>query len=105
MLSKLFTQPLTKGLLLPSTQSLKLRSFSSQDNAAEAHPHWEIKDKTGIQFTVTDKPGILKNILKVFTTNNIDLTYINSKPAPFSDRKKEAVFFVDFNGALEDQST
>jgi chorismate mutase/prephenate dehydratase len=58
------------------------------------------KDKTVIMFQVTHSPGSLADVLNIFKTNKINLTWIESFPYPLT--KSEYVFFVDFEGHVED---
>jgi chorismate mutase/prephenate dehydratase len=59
-------------------------------------------DKTSLAFIVKDKVGSLYDVLGVFSKNNINLTKIESRPT----KKKawEYMFFVDFNGHVENQT-
>ncbi len=38
--------------------------------------YWEVEDLTSIEFTVSDKPGILMKALDVFKKHNLNLTRI-----------------------------
>lgn len=57
-------------------------------------------DKTSVAFSACNKPGALLEILTVFKENNINLSYIESRP----DKKifGDYVFFADFDGHTED---
>jgi chorismate mutase/prephenate dehydratase len=57
-------------------------------------------DKTAIMFRVSHSPGALVGALDVFKQNKINLTWIESFPARLP--KAEYVFFVDFEGHIED---
>jgi chorismate mutase/prephenate dehydratase len=57
-------------------------------------------DKTAIMFRVPHKPGSLVNALNVFEQAKINLTWIESYPA--KTPKPEYLFFVDFEGHIED---
>ncbi len=57
-------------------------------------------DKTALLFQVPHSPGALADVLNVFKTNKINLTWIES--FPFKDAKGEYVFFVDFEGHSEE---
>lgn len=59
------------------------------------------KDKTSIIFTIKDKVSALYNILSEFSKSKINLTKIESRPT----KKKvwQYVFFVDFDGYIEDK--
>jgi chorismate mutase / prephenate dehydratase len=57
-------------------------------------------DKTALMFRVPHHPGSLVGALDVFKANKINLTWIESFPAKTT--KPEYIFFVDFEGHLED---
>jgi chorismate mutase/prephenate dehydratase len=57
-------------------------------------------DKTAIMFRIPHSPGSLVAALDVFKQNKINLTWIESFPAKTA--KAEYVFFVDFEGHVED---
>ena len=66
---------------------------------------FEIEDKTGLTFSLEDKPGILLEALKIFSNHNVNLTYINSRPSKYvSGRSKHIDFHVDFAGKVEDKN-
>lgn len=58
------------------------------------------KDKTSIALSICNKPGALVDILSVFQQNNINLSYIESRPSRkvFGDY----TFFIDFEGHIEE---
>jgi chorismate mutase/prephenate dehydratase len=58
-------------------------------------------DKTAIMFRVPHHPGSLVNALETFKQHKLNLTWIESFPAPRAG-KPEYVFFVDFEGHIED---
>lgn len=60
------------------------------------------KDKTSMAFSTSNKPGALVDILNVFKNNNINLSYIESRPSRkvFGDY----TFFVDFEGHMQDDT-
>ena len=58
------------------------------------------KDKTSILISLDNKPGALSKVLKVFESNKINLSHIQSRPNK-SD-KWQYSFFLDFEGHLED---
>ena len=58
------------------------------------------KDKTAIMFQTTNQPGSLLDALMVFKNNKINLSMIESFPARTG--KGEYVFFVDFEGHMDD---
>jgi chorismate mutase / prephenate dehydratase len=57
-------------------------------------------DKTALMFKVPHNPGSLVDALDVFKSNKLNLTWIESFPA--KNGKKEYIFFVDFEGHVED---
>ena len=57
-------------------------------------------DKTAAMFHVPNKPGALADVLNIFATNRINLTWIES--FPHKDIKGHYIFFVDFDGHAED---
>jgi chorismate mutase/prephenate dehydratase len=58
------------------------------------------RDKTAVMFRVPHHPGSLVDALDVFKQNKINLTWIESFPAKVA--KPEYIFFVDFEGHVED---
>ena len=58
-------------------------------------------DKTSIAFSTENKPGVLVDILQAFKENNINLSYIESRPSKrvFG----EYTFFMDFDGHIQDE--
>jgi chorismate mutase/prephenate dehydratase len=59
-------------------------------------------DKTALMFKVPHNPGSLVEALDVFKSNKLNLTWIESFPAKTDSTKLEYMFFVDFEGHLED---
>lgn len=57
-------------------------------------------DKTAVMFRVAHNPGALVGALEIFKQNKLNLAWIESFPA--RSPKPEYVFFVDFDGHLED---
>ena len=57
-------------------------------------------DKTSIALSACNQPGSLVDILTVFKENNLNLSYIESRPAKkvFGDY----TFFIDFEGHIND---
>jgi len=58
------------------------------------------RDKTAIMFKIAHTPGSLVDTLGVFKQAKLNLTWIESFPA--KSAKAEYVFFVDFEGHVED---
>jgi chorismate mutase / prephenate dehydratase len=59
-------------------------------------------DKTALMFKVPHNPGSLVEALDVFKSNKLNLTWIESFPAKTEAAKSEYMFFVDFEGHVED---
>jgi chorismate mutase / prephenate dehydratase len=57
-------------------------------------------DKTALMFKVPHNPGSLVDALDIFKSNKLNLTWIESFPA--KNGKKEYIFFVDFEGHVDD---
>jgi chorismate mutase/prephenate dehydratase len=57
-------------------------------------------DKTAVMFRIPHSPGSLVEALDVFKQSKINLTWIEAFPARTA--KAEYIFFVDFDGHLED---
>jgi chorismate mutase/prephenate dehydratase len=57
-------------------------------------------DKTALMFKVSHQPGSLVDALSLFKQNKINLTWIESFPA--RTPKMEYIFFVDFEGHVDD---
>lgn len=57
-------------------------------------------DKTALMFQIGHTPGTLADVLGVFKSNKINLTWIES--FPYREAKGQYVFFVDFEGHRED---
>jgi chorismate mutase/prephenate dehydratase len=58
------------------------------------------EDKTAVMFRIPHNPGSLVEALDVFRQSKINLTWIEAFPARTA--KTEYIFFVDFNGHVED---
>jgi chorismate mutase/prephenate dehydratase len=57
-------------------------------------------DKTSIMYRLPHEPGSLVEALSIFKSNKLNLTWIESFPAPSG--KAEYVFFLDFEGHADD---
>lgn len=64
--------------------------------------HTTNNDKTSITFSTENKSGALCDILTILKENNINMTYISSRPS----RKSlgEYNFYVDFDGHVQDET-
>ncbi|MFQ5481837.1 MAG: prephenate dehydratase, partial [Nitrospinaceae bacterium] len=60
-------------------------------------------NKTSIMFSIKDEAGSLLKILQLFARNEINLTKIESRP--LRNRPWEYLFFVDFEGHVDDAKT
>lgn len=67
---------------MPALQAA-LRGETAATESVTSQQMWEVKDKQGIVFTLTDRPGILNEALKALANHEIDLTRIESKPSKF----------------------
>jgi chorismate mutase/prephenate dehydratase len=57
-------------------------------------------DKTALMFQISHTPGALADVLAIFKSNKINLTWIES--FPYREAKGEYVFFIDFDGHRDD---
>jgi chorismate mutase/prephenate dehydratase len=57
-------------------------------------------DKTAMMFQISHTPGALADVLSIFKSNKLNLTWIES--FPYREAKGEYVFFIDFDGHRED---
>lgn len=57
-------------------------------------------DKTSMAFSTENKPGALLNVLEIFMQNNINLSYIASRPS--KHKFGEYIFIVNFDGHIKD---
>jgi len=58
------------------------------------------KDKTSITFSTENKAGALNKILTILENNNINMSYIDSRPS--KKELGEYVFYIDFEGHVSD---
>lgn len=58
------------------------------------------RDKTSLMFSIADQPGILCRMLAPFSSRNINLTKIESRP--IKTKAWEYVFFVDLDGHADE---
>jgi len=58
-------------------------------------------DRTSIVVSVRNKPGALHDLLEPFRQHNVNMTRLESRPARNS--KWSYVFFIDFQGHIDDQ--
>ncbi|MGV7220724.1 MAG: prephenate dehydratase [Nitrospinales bacterium] len=59
-------------------------------------------NKTSIMFSINDEAGSLLKVLQTFARHKINLTKIQSRP--LRNRIWEYLFFVDFDGHIEDET-
>ena len=57
-------------------------------------------DKTAMMFQISNTPGALADVLGVFKSNKLNLTWIES--FPYREAKGEYIFFIDFDGHHDD---
>ena len=60
-------------------------------------------DKTSITFSTENKAGALSKILTILDANNINMSYIDSRPS--KKELGEYVFYIDFEGHISDDKT
>lgn len=58
-------------------------------------------DKTSITFSTENKAGALNKILTILEENNINMSYIDSRPS--KKELGEYVFYIDFEGHIMDE--
>ena len=58
-------------------------------------------DKTSITFSTENKVGALSKILTILEENNINMSYIDSRPS--KKELGEYVFYIDFEGHINDE--
>lgn len=80
-----------------------IRKFVSNPTPKKRkYQNFEINDKLGIILSMDDKPGTLFEILKVFKENNVNLSYICSKPSKFfsspEEKKVDVVLDIEKRG-------
>lgn len=59
------------------------------------------KDKTSITFSTENKAGALSKILAILDSYEINMSYIDSRPS--KKELGEYVFYIDFEGHIEDE--
>ena len=57
-------------------------------------------DKTAILFQVNHQPGALADAMSIFKTHRLNMTWIESFPAP--ETQNEYLFFVELTGHRDD---
>ena len=57
-------------------------------------------DRTSLAFSTANKPGALLEVLKVFLENDINLSYIASRPS--KQKFGDYIFIVNFDGHIKD---
>ena len=88
-------------MLIKKIQAFTLRTnifkkFAKLEKSFPQERFFQVEDKTGLMFTMQDKPGVLMEALKVFSKNGVNLTYINSRPSKFISQNsgKKIDFFI-----------
>lgn len=62
---------------------------------------WETLNRTGLQISLNESPGILNKVLNIFTSNKVNLTRISSKPRKFTQGNwREIDFMIDIEGDI-----
>jgi len=61
------------------------------------------KDKTSITFSTENQAGALNKILSILEKNNINMSYIDSRPS--KKELGEYIFYIDFEGHIDDETT
>jgi phenylalanine-4-hydroxylase len=82
----------------------RLNKFARPFCQAAKAKSFEVTDKQGLVFTLTDKPGILNDALLALSKHQINLSRIESKPSKFYREEKAHDFYIDFYGNLEDNN-
>ncbi len=59
-------------------------------------------DKTSVMFITADKPGALVDVLEAFRSENVNLSFIQSRPS--KKRNWEYYFFADAKGHVQDEN-
>lgn len=57
-------------------------------------------DKTTMMFMAENRPGALMEILEIFNSNSINLSYISSRPS--KNQPERYIFVVSFDGHIQD---
>ncbi|MFG0262856.1 MAG: prephenate dehydratase [Novipirellula sp. JB048] len=57
-------------------------------------------DKTSLLFKIPHQPGALADVMMIFKTNQLNMTWIESFPCP--DTRNEYLFFVELSGHRDD---
>lgn len=64
---------------------------------------WETKNRTSLQFTLTESTGILNKAINILTNNRVNMTRIVSKPSKYIENNfREVDFFIDIEGNYND---
>jgi chorismate mutase/prephenate dehydratase len=83
-------------VLAENIQDLSFNATRFVVIAADDNPEPSGDDKTSVVFSVRDEVGILHHMLQPFSSNDINLTRIESRP--LKGKPWEYVFFLDFLG-------
>ena len=97
-LHRLLSRPLQKQA------AVRPFAYDPKSEVASAEKDFEVKDKTGIVFTLSDQPGVLNKALETLSLHKINLTRIESRPSKHYRMQKAFDFYIDFYGQLGDEN-
>lgn len=87
--------PMNRGMMGGAAQTPVDKKYQ------QALKQWETKDRTSLQFTLSETPGALNKAISIFTSNKINMTRIVSKPTKFVENNwREVDFFIDLEGEI-----
>ena len=79
-------------------------AYDPKSESHDSEKSFEVIDKTGIVFTLSDQPGVLNKALDTLTQHKINLTRIESRPSKHYRMQKAFDFYIDFYGQLGDEN-
>lgn len=66
---------------------------------------WEVQDRTSVLVTLSEAPGMLNKALNILTSNQINMTRIQSRPSKFIHNNwRQVDFFIDIEGNSTDKN-
>ena len=74
-LRRLLSRPLQKQA------AVRPFAYDPKSEMDSAEKNFEVSDKTGIVFTLSDQPGVLNKALETLSLHKINLTRIESRPS------------------------